>query len=137
MKLSELKVAVAKDEEGVVVPIVGKDGEEYTALDGSPVTITVVGAEAKRIRDARTVQTKRVLRQQRTRLDVEDLRTNRIELAAAGVIAWHGWEDDNDQPIACTPENVKAVLAAAEHVLDQVEQGIQRHAAFFGPSSTS
>lgn len=137
MKLSTLKQAVAQDEEGAVITIEGKDGEEYTAADGSPMTITVVGSESKRIRAVVDRQTKRVFRQQRRQVTPELLRANRIELAAAAVTAWHGVEDDDGNAIPCTPENVAEVLNAADHVLEQVEAGVRRHASFFSNSSAS
>jgi hypothetical protein len=137
MKISALKEAVAQDEEGAVLPVEGKDGEPYTAADGTPCTITVVGSESKRMRAAVDRQTRRVLRNQRTKMDPDALRTNRIELAAAAVVAWHGFEDEAGTDVPCTPENVTEVLGAADHVLEQVEAGVRRHASFFAKSSAS
>lgn len=137
MKLSELKAAVATDEEGVVVPIEGKDGEAYTADDGSPCTMTVVGMESKRLRSVGDRQTRRVLRNQVTKPTPEMLRSDRVEKAAAAVIAWHGWEDDHGADIPCSPENVAALLDEADHVLEQVEAAVRRHASFTKPPSAN
>lgn len=137
MKLSTLQAVVAQDEEQVTVPLYGKNGETLKAADGSDLTITVVGSESKRYRAARDAQTRRMLRQQR-KLEPGDLRTNRIDLAAAAVVAWHGLEDDSDAPVVCTPENVKMLLGVSESMLEQVEEAISRHAsAFLERSPTS
>jgi hypothetical protein len=125
MKLSTLKTAVARSEDAAIIPLLDETGEPYLASDDSPVTVSVVGSESKRIRDARD------------KLDPADLRTNRIELATAGVIAWHGIEAEDGSAIECTPANVREFLGAAEHVLTQVEDGIARHARFFAPPSAS
>jgi hypothetical protein len=137
MKLSTLKTAVARSEDAAIIPLLDETGEPYLASDDSPVTVSVVGSESKRSRDARDKQTKRVLRDRVTKLDPADLRTNRIELATAGVIAWHGIEAEDGSAIECTPANVREFLGAAEHVLTQVEDGIARHARFFAPPSAS
>ena len=135
MKISTLKTKVAESEKGAIVPIEGQDGEAYTAADGSPATITLLGSESKKLRAVSDKQTRRVLRDQRTKMTPEELRANRIELATAAVIDWHGFEDDAGNPIPCTAENVAEVLAAAPHVLEQVESGVRRHASFFSASS--
>jgi hypothetical protein len=137
MKISSVKEAVAKDEDGAVLPIDGKDGEPYLAHDGSPATMTIVGLESKRMRDITDKQQRRALRRQVAKITPEMLREERIEKAAAAVIAWHGWEGDDGTELACTPENVAALLGAAEHIMEQVEAGVRRHASFFTKPSVT
>lgn len=135
MDISKIDATIAQDEEGVVVPIFAKNGEPDLASDGSQTTITVLGAESKQYRRAQDAQTRKMLRARRNKLEPDDLRANRIELAAAAVTDWHGIENDG-QPFPCTPENVKAVLRA-QYVLEQIEAGIAGHADFFGSNSTN
>lgn len=138
MKISALKASTALHDEGIVVPIMDESGEPMLAADASPVTVTVVGAESKRIRKVEDRQTRRVFRVNAPDADVADLyRHNRVELATAAVIDWHGFEDDNDQPVPCTPENVTAVLSSSGHVLKQVEAGVRRPRVLFPPASAS
>jgi hypothetical protein len=137
MKISALKASTDKHDEGMVVPILDESGEPMLAADESPVTVTVVGIESKRIRKVEDKQTRRVWRTGATDPDPDLLRKNRVELAAAAVIDWHGFEDDNDQPVPCTPENVVAVLSSSGHVLKQVEAGVRRPRALFPPASAS
>lgn len=134
MDIQQVAAAVAQDEEGVVVPINGRDDEPYLAADGSPATITVLGSESKKLRQVRDGQFKRLLKH-RGKLEAKDIRENRIELAAAAVVSWSGWTA-NGAPFECTPGNVKALLEH-EHILTQVEEGINRHADFFAKSSSS
>lgn len=136
MDINKIQVEVAKDENGVVVPINQKNGEPYVGADGKPATVTVVGSESKRYRAARDAISRKMLRGRRSRLEPEDLMRNRVDMAAAGVIDWSGWES-NGKPAPCTPENVKALLLAADHILEQVESGISEHADFFANSSKS
>lgn len=136
MKTSTLQQEVAKDEEVIDVTIFGKNGEPYTAKDGSPSTIGVVGAESKRFRQAENAISRKNLRNHRPTTP-DDLRAQRLKQHAACVVRWHGWEDENDAELPCTPENVEAVLGAADHVLDQVVAGVQGHASFFAQRSSS
>lgn len=135
MKISTVKAAVARHEDGAVVEVMDELGEPYLAADGSQSTITVLGSESKRYRDVQAKIRKRTLRDRRGALTADEVRANRVELASAVVTAWHGWEDDEGAPIPFSVENVAALLASAEHVLEQVEVGIHQHASFFGTSS--
>jgi len=136
MDISKIQAEVAKDETGVVVPINQKSGDPYLAANGTPATVTVVGSESKKYRAARDSISRKMLRGRRTRLEPADLTNNRVEMAAAAVTDWHGWEAGG-KPAPCTPENVKALLMAADHILEQVESGISEHADFFANSSKS
>lgn len=135
MDVSQLDAVIAQDEEGSVIPINQKNGEPYMGADGSPSTITVVGSESKRYRQAKDAIQRRNLRSRASKVEPADLLRNRIELAAAAVIAWNGWEEEG-KPYPCTPENVKR-LFRADHIFEQVEMGIFAHADFFGKSSAS
>lgn len=129
MDINALKQEAAQDEEGAVIEIMDKNGEPYTASDGSAVTITVRGLHAKAVRAAMDANQRRLLKAGRRKLEPSDIQRNRIEQAAAAVVEWRGWEA-NGEPFPCTPENVRALLGTP-WILDQVEAGIESHAGFF------
>ena len=133
MDFAKIADEIAQDEQIATVPIENKNGDPYLASDGSQSTISVVGSESTRVQHAKDVQTRRLLRSTRRKLEPKDLRENRIEIAAAAVVEWHGWEM-NGEAWPCTPENAKKLLGA-EHILVQVEEAVSRHSTFFTSSS--
>lgn len=132
--LTQVEASVAQDEQGVVIPIMDKNGDPYLGADGKPSTMTVLGSDAKKVRLASEAIQRRAIRM-RGRVTPADLKANAIDAATAAVTAWSGWEDKS-QPLACTPENVRTVLAF-DHIRFQVEEGIDGHARFFPSSSKS
>lgn len=140
--ITQVREQVAQDEEVIDIPIVQKNGEPFLAKDGTtPATIGVVGSESKRYIAERDRQTKQLIRQNRrrggnTETTPDELRANRVAMAAAAVVRWNGWES-NGEPWPCEPENVKALLGSSADILEQVEDGIERHARFFALRSAS
>lgn len=132
---AKVQEQIKQDEEVVDVPIFQKNGQPYLGADGSQSTIGVLGAESRKAQVARDSLTQRMIRSRAGKMTPKDLRQNRIDQAAAVVVRWSGWEHEG-KPWPCEPENVKAVLSA-DHILEQVEEGIARHADFFGNSSSS
>lgn len=133
MNIGELTVLRAKEDEGVEVPIYDKRGDAYLGPDGEPASITVVGSESKKYREAKHAQYRRMskrVRGGRSEPSPEELERDAVELAAAAVVAFKGWEADG-KPLTFTPENVKTLLGF-DHILEQVQAGIHRHASFFG-----
>lgn len=136
MDIKKLQAEAAKDENAVTIPINQKGGEPYVSeIDGSQSTVSVLGSESKKYRAARDAISRKVLRRTGRRLEPADILQNRIDLAASVITDWHGWEVDG-KPAPCTPENVRAFLAI-DHILEQVETGINEHADFFANSSKS
>lgn len=135
MNINELDATIAQDEEGVVIPVYAKNGDPDLASDGSQTTITVVGSDSERYRRAQDIQTRRMLRTRRAKMEPDDIRANRIELAASAVIAWHGIEADG-QPVPCTLESVRLVLKA-QYMLEQIEAAVNEHASFLAKSSAT
>lgn len=133
MDVSQLAAEVAKDETGAVIPIMKKDGTPYVGIDGKQSTITVMGNESKAYRAARDTITRRALQQRRVKLEPADVIRNRIDLATAAVTDWSGW-DAGGKNIEPNAENVRKVLGVY-HILEQVEDGIDRHADFFAQQS--
>lgn len=137
MKLSALKEQVATNEEGLEFPALGPDGEPYLAKDGSEVTWTVVGKQSKARRDAEDVEARRMIKAGKAQTEPADLRARRLNLAVACVAGFAGWEDDADAPLPFSKHNVRAILAADEDQLEQVERMIDQHSAFLAKRSTS
>lgn len=125
-----------REEEGVELPIFQKNGEPYVGMDGKQSTVTVVGNDSKAVREAERQNTQRVIRGGRTRLTPDQLHANRVNVAAAAVVGWNGWEKDG-KAWPCTPENVRQLLHTVPHILRQVEEGVASHADFFEKPLTS
>ncbi len=130
-----IEAVLADEEREAVVIIYQRDGDPYVALDGSDATMTVVGSESKRVREAKAKLQKKLLNSRRSKMTPDDIRRSRINTAAAGVVGWRGWDKDGKEA-DCSPGNVRDVLAL-EHILEQVESAISEHADFFAkPSAT-
>lgn len=135
MNIGDLKVRQDRENEGAVIPISDKVGNYYMGPDNEPCTITVVGSESARYRAAKHAQYRRMtkrVRSGRAEPAPEELERDAIELAASAVIGFSGWEQDG-KPLGFTPENVRLLLGF-DHILEQVQAGIARHASFFEPA---
>lgn len=132
MDIKELEAEVAKDEEGIAIPIRRRNGKPYLASDGKPCTITVLGSESKVYRSTRDKLGKKLARSDGDGLTQEQFDR---ELAASAIVAWHGWES-NGKPLPLVKENVVGLLQV-EHILIQVQGGIVRAADFFAADSSS
>lgn len=136
-KLELIREQVAQDENIIDLPIYQKDGQPYLAADGvTPSTIGIFGSESKSIHDAKQAIQRVFLASPKTRLDPSDVFENRVALAAAGVARLTGWEGDDDQPMPYSRENAVVLISSADHILEQVEEGIKRHAAVFKTASS-
>lgn len=133
MDLKNLKKIAEEDEKGVVTIIYQRNGEPYTALDGSDSTMTILGSESKAYRKAKRATMRRMLNLKRNRVEVEEVEANRIAQAAAAVTEWHGW-DDGKVDLPCKREHVEETLVW-EHILEQVEAAIKGHSDFSSGSS--
>lgn len=137
MRIDQLKDAVAQDEEGAVVTINDPDGNPYTAADGSDVTMTVLGSQSKARRKAEDAAAQSLARAGRSAFEPDAMRARRLNLVAACVTGWSGWEDEAGQPIPFSRENIKAVFAVDDRILTQVEAAIERHGFFLAKNSTA
>jgi len=133
--ITQLEQDLANDERVADIPIYQKNGAQYTAADGTPSTIGVTGSDAKRYRAEKHAIQREMLAQRRSRLEPEDITRNRIRQASAAVSRWHGWESAG-KPLDCTTPNARALLKI-EHILEQVEAGIDGHGSFFVNNSPS
>jgi hypothetical protein len=131
--IGEVAAAVEQDEEVADIPIYQKNGDPYLGADGSPSTVGVIGSESKEYNRALDKIARKGMR--RGVPSAEETRDRRIDLAAAAVKRWSGWESGG-KPFDFSPKNVKHLLGA-QHILEQVEAGISRHADFFERGSPS
>lgn len=136
MKLSAVKAKVSESERVATLVIYQPDGEPYRSKSGEECTLSFTGSESKAYRIERERIQRRSLNRRQTKVDPADILKNRVDLAAAPLTGWTGWEDDDDEPAAFSKEGAKGLLEV-EHILTQLEAGIEAHASFFGkPSST-
>lgn len=126
----------SREDEGIVIPVLGPDGEpDLTGDPPEQTTITVAGTYSSRYRRALDAQRKQVFsRAIRRRPDSEDAQRQALTLVASCVIAWHGFTD-NGQPYLCTRDNIMALFDKAPWVLQQVEAGMEDHQGFFKAAS--
>lgn len=131
--LQQAQEQIEAQETPVAIPIFKPNGEPYEAPDGTQCTISVLGSESKKARQADDINARRILQAQRRRLEPADIRRNQLEKAAALVTDFHGWEE-NGAPLEFNKDNVRKLLAF-DHILDQVQRGINAHADFFTTAS--
>ena len=137
-KLKTIKERVARDEQVVDRVINDPDtGAPLLAKDGTPATIGFVGRQSAARRAAEDEESRRLINMERDEMTPEEARARRVRLAAACCARWHGWEDDNDQPVPFSRENVTELLASDDRILDQAEKWIMRHGRFFDAPSAS
>jgi hypothetical protein len=128
MDVSKIDEEIANDELSMAVPINKKNDEPYVGANGEDSTISVTGTDAKKYKRVRERIQKRAYN--RTgKLEPAEVMKNRIDLAVAGSTGWSGWEA-NGEPLPFSEEDLRTLLKA-EHILEQVERGIKRHADFF------
>lgn len=135
MNINELEGLADLEEEGVALPMFGKDGEPILGKDGEQATVTVVGGDSKQVRAVQQQVTRRQLRASRTSITPEEIQQNRINEAAAAITGWTGFEDD-DGPWPCNKENTRKLMSAP-FLLRQVEEGVKAHSTFFVKSLPS
>ena len=127
--ITELEQQVKEDDEILDVPIYKRNGEPYLGPDEKVATIGVIGSESRKFKADRERAVRKLSRSGR---EVSSLEM-RIAGAACAVKRWHGWMD-GEEAADLTPENLKRVLTV-EHILQQVEAGIDRRAVFFDGES--
>lgn len=135
MELKKMDEVMAQDEQPVTVTIFQKDGEPYRAADGSEATMSFLGNESKKVRQAKANNQRKFIRALRSGRDGELDNSERVSVVFAALTGWHGWENGGT-PAEVTLENVKTVCEP-EHILEQAERAIRAHADFFKANSRS
>jgi hypothetical protein len=134
MDISTSKDVSAREDEGTVVHVANEAGEKqyYGEKNDKPVTITVAGTYSSRYRRAsEAIRDKNMKRSKRP--DGQDVDANALEVQAACMIAWEGFENAG-QPFPLTKQNAIAVLDQCPWIREQVDAAMFDHAAFFKQS---
>lgn len=119
------------EDAGQVVHVRDANGDPmfYGEKGDKPITITVAGTYSKVYRAALNRQRDRMLRMRRTKMTGEMLDEQQVELAAACVLAWEGFTQDG-QPVPCTRETARVLMAKVPWLREQVEEAMNDHAGF-------
>lgn len=135
MKISQVSAGVTQANKPASMKVIQPDGHFYKSSKGEPCTLLFVGTDSDRFRETREEVQRRNLAEQKEEIDVtKDTIRNREDLSVGAIVGWSGWEDDDDNELPCTPENVRALLKA-DHILQQVWKNIFAHRSFFSDSS--
>lgn len=125
---------IETDDEGVIVPLVDREGEPYLQADGKPVTMTVLGEESAPVKRVDARHTRHAIRGGGQKVaDEADKRL--VERAASAIVAWNGVDDETGAPMPFTPENVKHILRAP-WILMTVIHAMRERSDFFVSNST-
>ncbi|MFN9087349.1 MAG: hypothetical protein ACK6DP_12370 [Gemmatimonas sp.] len=128
------------------------DDSEFPPLlaeDGTPATITLLGADsdaARRYDHQRAAEAQNRLyasafgkAKKSVVVTPEDIAAQaqyELDKLVALTVGWHGFEDDEGQPLAFTADAVRELYAQNPFVREQALGFIMDRARFFGPSST-
>ena len=134
LNLSWLQAEAASEDTPVEIPLHDRDGEPYVNAAGKPITASVLGEYSAPVRRQIEQNQKALGKLRRPQLTPEMHTANRHKVATAGLSAW-GMEDADGQPIPTTLQAVAQVCETAPWILDQLEDGMRRHASFFKSTS--
>ncbi|MNT58262.1 hypothetical protein D3C86_1255030 [compost metagenome] len=115
--------------EGAVLELRSAEGAALLQADGSPVTITLLGADSDIYVRASNQLTNRALRNRgKAQITAESALTDQINLLAKAVTAWSGI-GLGEESTPCTEENAKKLLRVA-YIREQVSDFIADRANF-------
>ena len=138
LDISTAAEAAKIEDEGQVVHVRDRDGEMLYYANGTqerrPVTITVAGTYSSVYRGALNRQRDRLVKLRRAKLTGDMVEEQQLELMAACVLAWDGFFI-GAEPVKCTRENVKQVLATVPWIREQVDEAMGDHEGFTRRSS--
>lgn len=122
------------------------------ARDGTPCTITFMGIDspvARRLRHERRAASRNAMlaamytkaesggELQVATADAEaEAEQHSVAELVGLTLAWHGFEDDDDVPLPCTPEHTEALFAQCDPIREQASRFIYDRADFFGASAS-
>jgi hypothetical protein len=128
------------------------DGEQpaLLAADGTPATLTLLGADSEtarkfeyRLQAEATNRAHAVIWNSGKRRSVAvtpeekaEEAARRIDKMVALTVGWHGFEDDEDQPIPFSEEAVRCLYEQNLFIYQQAEAFVNDRARFFARSST-
>lgn len=129
--LSTSKTVAERENEGVWISIRDPQTDEVMLYgEKQEVRFLVAGSYSHHYRKAQDAQRNRLVKNRRTQLTGDALRSQQLELTAACVLQWEGVFNEG-KALDCTRENVARLLDACPWVARQVEEAMEDHAAFF------
>lgn len=135
LNLKALEAEKAGDDQGTVVPLKDRAGDPYLDSTGQPVTMTVLGAFAAPVRQAKAQNKRRWVKAlQRGQDDADPNDLSSVNVGCAAVVGWSGVEHDGE-PVKFTPENLRAVLMAAPWIVTTVMAAVENPKLFSISSS--
>ena len=110
------------------------DGSPVLEDDGTPVTITLLGADSDILTSVSNRQANRYLKNQaRMNVTAELARSNEIEYLSKATVAWVGIGLDGET-LACTTENAATLYRRFPWALDQARAFVADRANFLKAS---
>ena len=135
MDLASLSIRQA--EEGVTLTLKHPvTGGILTNTDGAAITLTVIGQDAAKYRQARNALIEK-RPTGKTQLPMSYLEAESLELSCAAVI---GWSDNvvlDGQALAFSPANVRRVFVLLPWIKEQVDDFVAERSHFLPASSAS
>lgn len=126
------------------------DAPPLLAIDGTPATLTLLGSDSPQAK--RQGYHKQAAAQNRlyanafsgkkqkgatvTAEDIAEQEADDLETLVSLTVAWHGFEDADDQPIPFSAEAVRSLYASSPMIREQALEFIAKRANFFAKSPT-
>lgn len=144
MELNDSADVVAREEQGIAIPLRDQHRKPALAPDGTPIMLTVVGSYSDRYRAALEsyqawVREAAAELEEGEEIDPKLRDKKWVELVLAkAVIGWTPGLTRNGQPFDYSEENAVILLTGRPWISDDVQQAVVRHERFFDePSITS
>jgi hypothetical protein len=134
--LNQFKQDLEREEEGVLIPLNGRNGKPHKNPDGTQPKLRVAGPYSAPVRAAEQKNSKRLIQSFKKKGDDADLDDSTLTRLSAAVIGWENLLDDDGTPVPYSPANARKVLEALPWVRDDVAEALEEYAGFFGSSST-
>lgn len=137
MDLAQAQETLDRENKGVSLPLLDRNGNPDLDSKGNQSSLTIVGEYSSNVGKADDSQTRTMWKRRPGSFDPAQVtRKNRIERAASAVIGWSGIEA-NGEPVPFSREAVVTLLTAAPWVLKQVEAAIESYGSFFEQPSSN
>lgn len=126
----KLEQELTQEDEGTLVPLKDKAGNEYVNEDGTRPQLRIVGPYSSQVRAAENRTRQRMLAKKQAKLTADELDRSIEERAAAALVGWEHLQDDNGQPVPYSKENA-AALIKFPWVAAQVTEYVAEYSDFF------
>jgi hypothetical protein len=101
-----------------------------TTGDELEASIELAGVDSKQYKlAAREIQTRKLGRQRRSRIDIEEIENDATDILTACVISWSGIEE-NGKAVECRPEEVRRIFSEYPFIREQVDSFVSNRGNF-------